>query len=98
MSEVKMQYSVVENMSKMLEVAADFAESNHNKLMQVVAAIQSNDEKGLIGDAAAEYYFDQLKTKFDSLIKNCRDMSGDVLGAVKAIRDGDTTASTRFAG
>jgi hypothetical protein len=51
---------------------------------------------GMVGNLALARYLDNIKPKVEALANTSKELSGDLQGAIKALRDGDYSGSQRF--
>lgn len=96
MADVKIDYELVGKMSEIFGTSGDVLKTVGTVLEAVGKALQAADMFGILGLKALGFYLDNIGTKCKKLGEHCKEMQGDLQGAIKALRDGDFSGSTRF--
>ncbi|MDW8299639.1 MAG: hypothetical protein RML95_09910 [Anaerolineae bacterium] len=96
MADVAMDYEVVGRMAKIFGTSGEVLKTVGTVLEIAAKVLKASAFFGLIGNLALAYYLDNIATKCKTLSETCIEMDGDLQGAIKALRDGDYSGSTRF--
>ncbi len=96
MADVSMDYGVVENMSNIFNTAHDILTAVAKALEIASAILKATAMFGMVGNLALARYLDNIKPKVEALANTSKELSGDLTGAIRSLRDGDTSGSQRF--
>lgn len=94
--DVRMDYDKMEEMASAYKQAQSDLGSVAGQITQIQSMI---DDGALVGDAADEFqtHLDKLQDKLSNLEEKMKELTGDIQGAVSKMRDGVSTAQSRFA-
>lgn len=94
-ADVQMDYGTVQTMANVLSTAGQTL-SVVNGVLATVSAILTG--AAFVGgvSAAAAVYVENVRSNVNKVSGMCNELSSDVNGAIKAIRDGDMSGSQRF--
>jgi len=95
-ADVAMDYEVVGRMAKIFATSGDVLKTVGTVLEIAAKTLKASAMFGLVGNLALAYYLDNIATACKRLSETCIEMDGDLQGAIKALRDGDYSGSTRF--
>jgi hypothetical protein len=95
-ADVAMDYEVVARMAKIFGTSGEVLKTVGNVLEVAAKILKASAMFGMVGNLALAYYLDNIATKCKTLSATCVEMDGDLQGAIKALRDGDYSGSTRF--
>lgn len=96
MADVAMDYEVVARMAKIFGTSGEVLKTVGQVLEVAAKILKASAMFGMVGNLALAYYLDNIATKCKTLSATCIEMDGDLQGAIKALRDGDYSGSTRF--
>ncbi len=92
---VSMKFDEVENIAKGFQTASDALEAVSKALDAAIALLHASAILGGVGEAAAQA-LEQVQLEVKALAEMAKELNSDVTGAIKAIRDNDTSGSQRF--
>jgi hypothetical protein len=95
MADVQMDYGTVQTMANVLGTAAGTLSTVNGALATVSAILTGAAFLGGVS-AAAAVYVENVRQYVSTCSSMCNELSSDVNGAIKAIRDGDMSGSQRF--
>jgi len=96
MAEVSMEYDVVQSMADGFNTAAETLQGVSQALEAAIAILKATAFLGLVGTAALAMYLEGIKPNVDRLAATCDEFNMDLIGAIVALRDGDSSGSQRF--
>jgi hypothetical protein len=96
MADVSMDYGVVDNMSKVFNTSSEILNAVAKALEIASSILKATAMFGMVGNLALARYLDNIKPKVEALANTSKELSGDLQGAIKALRDGDYSGSQRF--
>ena len=96
MTDVQMDFDMMEDMSKLFGDAAEHMQDLIRVMQNVAGRLEDGALLGKGGDALADAIRERLTAKVNLLSEKFEEMSADVLGAMIALRDGDQEAASRF--
>ncbi len=97
MADFQMDYEVVDAMARGFGTAGDMLEQIDKVLQDLIHVLETTAFIGLVGGEVWACYLRRIEPKVKKLGESCREMSADLDGAVRTIRDGDSSGSQRFA-
>jgi hypothetical protein len=95
-AEVSIDYAVVEKVATTLGSTGEKMAQVANSLRAAANLLQVSGFAGLIG-TVSQVLLDEMGKSAENLGKKCNDTGADVKAAVEALKNGDTSGSTRFA-
>jgi hypothetical protein len=96
--EVFMDIPRVEAMGKRFKSFGDVLETIAKVLKATITILKATALFGLVGNFALAAYLERIEPKVRKMAAKMDELSGDISGAIRAYRDGDTSGSQRFAG
>jgi uncharacterized protein YukE len=93
----RMNYDSMKAMSDSFKKAAAQLEETKNAMTQVASQMEQGALQGTGGDMFKSAIQEKLNKKLDDISASMTDMSKNIDGAVEKIRDGVSTAQSRFA-
>ncbi len=96
MAEVSMDYEAVQAMADGFNSAADTLQNVSKALELAIGILKASAFFGLVGNMALAHYLEGIKPNVDRLANTCDELNQDLVGAIRYLRDGDQTASSRF--
>ena len=94
--EVFMDIPRVEQMSKSFDTFGDILQGVAKALLAISIALKAAAWLSLGATAAAAAYADRIRPNVEKAANKMHELSGDIVSAIKAYRDGDTSGSKRF--
>src|SRR5574339_175825 len=94
--EVFMDIPRVEQMSKSFETFGTVLEGVSKALLAISIALKATAWLSFGATAAAAAFADRIRPNVDNAAKKMHELSGDIMSAIKAYRDGDMSGSKRF--
>lgn len=94
--EVFMDIPRVEQMSKSFETFGSILEGVSKALLAISIAMKATAWISFGATAAAAAYADRIRPNVDKAAQKMHELSGDIVSAIRAYRDGDTSGSKRF--
>ena len=94
--EVFMDIPRVEQMSKSFETFGTVLEGVSKALLAISIALKATAWLSFGATAAAAAFADRIRPNVDNAAKKLHELSSDIVGAIKAYRDGDMSGSKRF--
>ncbi len=98
MPDVQMNYPTMEEMAKIFSNGANQLGDTGFAMEQLAQQMEDGMLLGEGGDVFAQALRQRLSKKIQKLKQKFEELSGDVSGALKDLRDGDKTAASRFKG
>ncbi len=96
MPDVQMDYDLMEDMQRAFSDGAQHMEDLVRVLQGMAGRLEDGALLGRGGQALAEAVRDRLSSRVSLLGEKLEELSYDVMGALVALRDGDTEAASRF--
>jgi hypothetical protein len=96
MAEVSMDYGEVQKLADGFRTAGDTLEAVGKALEVAIGILKATAFFGLVGNLALAHYLEGIKPNVVRLAATCEEMSGDLVGAIVSLRDGDYSGSQRF--
>ncbi len=96
MAEVSMDYEAVQAMADGFNAAADSLQAVSKALEVAIGILKASAFFGLVGNMALAHYLEGIKPNVDRLANTCDELNKDLVGAIRYLRDGDQSASSRF--
>jgi len=93
---VYMDTDAVTGMAQRFHQISDVMKTVSKALEIAITTLRITAFVGLVGGAAVERYLSRIKPQVDKLAEKCAELNFDLMGAVVAYRDGDTSGSKRF--
>jgi hypothetical protein len=94
--EVYMDIPQVENMAKGFNTFSEILSAVSTALQAISISLKAAAWLSLGATYAAAQYIDRIQPNVKKASEKMKELNGDILGAVKAYRDGDTSGSNRF--
>lgn len=94
--EVFMDIPRVEQMAKNFQTFSNVLEGVSKALLAISIALKATAWLSLGATAAAAAYADRIRPNVDKAAAKMEELSGDIMSAIRAYRDGDTSGSKRF--
>jgi hypothetical protein len=94
-NDVVIDYPTVQTMADVVGTAADTLKGINSALSVVEGILIGTAFIGFVGGAAA-MYIENVRGNVDNIAGICTELSNDLNGAIKALRDGDFSGSQRF--
>lgn len=95
-TEVHMDYDVVEAIADQFDTAADTLHDMNRALETAISLLRVSAFVGNVGSAALAHYLGGIQPAVTRLAATCEELSADLVGAVRALRDGDVSGSRYF--
>lgn len=95
--EVFMDIPQVEKMSKSFETFGDTLDVVAKTLEAISALLKATAWLSLGSTAAVATFIDRILPNVKRAAAKMKELSGDIMGAIRAYRDGDFSGSRRFA-
>ncbi len=95
-ADVQMNYETMEEMAKIFQNGSQQLKETGQAMEQLAGMMSEGGLLGEGGEKFAEALRSRLSKKIHKLSDKFHELSGDVTGAVKDLRDGDKTAASRF--
>lgn len=95
--EVYMDIPQVEKISKSFETFGEILDAVAKTLEAVSAVLKATAWLSMGSTAALAAFIDRILPNIKRIAAKMKELSGDVMGAIKAYRDGDMSGSRRFA-
>ncbi len=95
---VFMDTEAVTGMAERFQQISDVMKAVSKALEIAIMTLRITAFVGLVGGAAVERYLSRIKPQVDKLASKCGELHLDLISAVVAYRDGDTSGSKRFQG
>src|SRR4051812_1507961 len=96
MPDVKMNYDMMEDMSRAFSDGANQMEEVAKSMQNVAKLLEDGALLGLAGDKLLDVLRNKHIPKCLGLKSKLEELSGDILGALTDERDGDKEAASRF--
>ncbi len=96
MVDVKMKFSSMEKMEAEFKAAAKQIEDSMREMKKISKSMEEGALKGMGGDAFRDAIDSKLLPRMLSLEEKMIELSSDIDGAVRATREGESTAKSRF--
>lgn len=96
MPDVQMDYDLMEDMQRAFSDGAQHMEDLVRVLQGIAGRLEDGALLGKGGQALADAVRDRLSSRVSMLGEKLEELSYDVMGALVALRDGDTEAASRF--
>jgi len=96
MVDVKMKFSSMEKMEAEFKAAAKQISDSMREMKKVSKAMEEGALKGMGGDAFRDAIDSKLLPRMQLLEEKMIELSSDIDGAVRATREGESTAKSRF--
>ncbi len=93
----RMNYESMKAMSDSFKKAAQTFEETNRAMDQICKMMEGGALQGTGGELFRSAINDKLKKKLDDFTKGMEDMSKNIDGAVQKIKEGVSTAQSRFA-
>ena len=93
---VYMDTDAVTGMAQRFHQIGDVMKGVSKGLEIAITTLRITAFVGMVGGAAVERYLSRIKPQVDKLAEKCGELQMDLMGAVVAYRDGDTSGSKRF--
>lgn len=97
MTDVQMDYEMVEEMSRIFDMGAQTLDEIKAQMMQIADMMENGALLGEGGRAFADALQGPMANALGKLSEKFEELSRDCYGAVTSLRDGDTEAASRFA-
>jgi hypothetical protein len=98
MSEVRMDYEAVGAMAEQFATSADTLHRLNRALETAITLLRLSAFVGNVGSTALAHYLEGIQPAIMRLAGTCEELSDDLVGAIRALRDGDLSGSQRFSG
>jgi WXG100 family type VII secretion target len=95
---IKMNYEQMEDMSRTFNQSAQTMEDTIKEMQSIIQMLEGGTLLGKGGDAFVNAMQGQLIPAVNRLKEKFEELSGDIMGAMTALRDGDTQSESRFKG
>jgi hypothetical protein len=95
-ADVSMDFDVVTTMADVFQATSESLDEVDQALEMAIAVLKASAFIGLVGNLALAAYLDNIRPHVGRLAATCQEMSGDLRGAIVALRDGDYSGSLRF--
>ncbi|MBK8135160.1 MAG: hypothetical protein IPK52_04880 [Chloroflexi bacterium] len=95
--DVSMNIPDVENMSKVFNTMGDVAKAISKALKIIIMTLKGMAFISFGATTALEQYLSRIQPRIEKLGEKFEELSGDLDGAIRSYRDGDSTGSQRFA-
>ena len=95
--EVYMDIPQVEKISKSFGTFGEILDAVAKTLEAISAVLKATAWLSLGSTAAVATFIDRILPNIKRVAAKMKELSGDVMGAIKAYRDGDMSGSRRFA-
>ncbi len=96
MVDVKMKFSSMEKMEAEFKAASKQIEDSMREMKKISKSMEEGALKGMGGDAFRDAIDSKLLPRMLSLEEKMIELSSDIDGAVRATREGESTAKSRF--
>jgi len=96
MADVQMDYEMMEDMNQCFRNCAAQMEDTARLMQQLAAQLEDGALLGKGGDAFSNALRSKLSPALARLQDKFDELAGDVYGALVDLRDGDSTAASRF--
>jgi WXG100 family type VII secretion target len=93
---IKMDYEQMEQMAKIFQQCADHMDQLKSGLQNVAGQMEQGALVGQTGQAFQDVLRNQASTAVGKMHDKFVELNGDILGALRELRDHDQSASTRF--
>lgn len=96
MVDIKVKFSSMEKMEAEFKAAAKQIEDSMREMKKISKSMEEGALKGMGGDAFRDAIDSKLLPRMQLLEEKMIELSSDIDGAVRATRDGESTAKSRF--
>jgi len=96
MSDLLINYPMMEEMSRLFREAAKQIEETNGEMQQIANALDEGALVGETGDALADALRRDLNQSLQNLFDKFNELVGDIDGVIAVHRDGETSAASRF--